>query len=355
MEAEGGRGVNPASPASGRHSVLYVGSPNGVEKGLVQRAGLPFAAVESGQLRGRAPWAMAASVWRIQRGVRQAARLMREFRPDVVFITGAYVAVPVAIAARQAGVPLLIYLPDLVPGLAVRWLSRLAQHVAVTFEPTAGYFPDKAVVTGYPVRAELVAAASDRAGARRRLGLREDMPVLLVMGGSHGARSINRAVCAGLMALLERAQVIHVTGRLDWPWVEREGEALPPELRRRYHPFPYLHEELADALAAADLLVNRAGASNLGELPVMGLPAVLVPYPHAGRHQHANAEFLVRHGAARLVEDEALPHQLVPTVLSLLEDEVTRGRMAEAARALACPNAAQRIVRLMADMSRDGS
>jgi UDP-N-acetylglucosamine--N-acetylmuramyl-(pentapeptide) pyrophosphoryl-undecaprenol N-acetylglucosamine transferase len=327
-----------------------VGSPGGVEEQLVRRAGLPFTTVDSGQLRGRAPWAVAANAWRILRGVRQAHRLMHDFRPEVVLTTGAYVAVPVAIAARQARVPLLIYLPDLSPGLAIRWLSRLAQKVAVSFEPAAACFPGKAVVTGYPARAELVAAAADRPGARRRLGLQEGQPVLLVMGGSHGARSINRAVCAILPRLLERAQVVHITGPLDWPWVQQEGENLPPPLRSRYHPYVYLHEEMVDALAAADLMVNRAGASNLGELPAVGVPAVLVPYPHAGRHQHINAAFLAQRGAARVVEDATLARDLLPAVLMLLEDAPVRQRMAEAARVLARPDAAQRIVNLMAGM-----
>jgi UDP-N-acetylglucosamine--N-acetylmuramyl-(pentapeptide) pyrophosphoryl-undecaprenol N-acetylglucosamine transferase len=147
--------------------------------------------------------------------------------------------------------------------------------------------------------------------------------------------------------------VIHVTGHLDWPWVSREGECLPAALRGDYHPYPYLHEELADALAAADLLVNRAGASNLGELPAVGLPAVLVPYPHAGRHQHINAAFLVEQGAARLVEDEALAHELVPTVLELLKDTAVRQRMAEAARSLARTDATRRIIDLMSSMVKE--
>jgi UDP-N-acetylglucosamine--N-acetylmuramyl-(pentapeptide) pyrophosphoryl-undecaprenol N-acetylglucosamine transferase len=330
-----------------------VGNPAGVERALVERAGLPFAAVDSGQVRGHAPWVVAGNLARVARGVGQALRLMRSFRPDVVFITGAYVAVPVSIAARLAGIPLLIYLPDLSPGLAIRWLSRLAQKVAVSVEPAARYFPGKAVVTGYPVRAELLAAAADRPGARRRLGLEEGWPVLLVMGGSHGARSINRAICASLEQLLARAQVVHVTGPLDWPWVQEEAARLPAELRARYHPYAYLHDELADAMAAADLIVNRSGASNLGELPIMGLPGVLVPYPHAGRHQQINAEFLVAHGAAVIVEDAALARDLLPTALGLLEDVDARQRMAAAARRLARPDAAQRMVELMASMARN--
>ncbi len=347
--------ADPAVPGPQVHKILYAGNPTGVERRLVDRAGLPFAGVDSGQLRGRAPWVMAANAWRIQRGIRQALRLLKTFQPDIVFTTGAYVAVPVAIAARLTGVPLLIYLPDLTPGLAIRWLSRLAQKVAVSFEPAAAYFPGKAVVTGYPVRPELLAAAADRAGARERLGLRADRPVILVMGGSHGARSINRAVCAILPQLLERAQVIHVTGHLDWPWVQAERDKLPSALQNAYHPYPYLHEELADAMAAADLIVNRAGASTLGELPAMGLPGVLVPYPHAGRHQYINAQFLAERGVVRLIEDHMLQESLLPTLLTLLEDAAARQRMAQAARALARTDAAERIVRLMQEIVESNS
>ena len=343
----------PADHGVESHEVLYAGNPNGVERELVSRAGLPFAPVDSGQLRGNAPWAAAGHLWRIRRGVLQARRLLRKFRPDVVLVTGAYVAVPVSIAARLEHVPLLIYLPDLTPGLAVRWLSRLAQKVAVSFESAAQYFPGKAVVTGYPVRAELKMAAADRAGAQKRLGLRVDRPVLLVMGGSHGARSINRVICQDLTKLLEQAQVVHVTGHLDWPWVQEEARKLPASLRDDYHPYPYLYEELPYALAAADLIVNRAGASNLGELPAVGLPAVLVPYPHAGRHQYVNAAFLANHGAARLLEDQDLEQCLLPIVSSLLKDPVTRQRMAQAARALAREDAVPRLIRLMAEMARN--
>ncbi len=332
------------------HSVLYVGSRSGVERELALRAGLPFVGVDTGQFRGRTLWGMASSAWRVQRGIRQARAILAAFQPDLVFLTGGYVTVPVAIAAWLAGVPQLIYLPDLTPGLAVRLLSHLAQHVAVTLESAARHFPGKAVVTGYPVRAELLAAASDPAGARRRLGLNGHRPVLLVMGGSHGARSINRAICAALPALLERAQVIHITGRLDWPWVQRERERLPSSLQREYHPHPYLHEALADALAAADLVVNRAGASVLGELPAVGAPAVLIPYPHAGGHQRANARFLAERGAARLIEDHRVHEELAPTLLALLADEAARQRMREAARSLARAEATQRIVRLMEAM-----
>ncbi len=147
----------------------------------------------------------------------------------------------------------------------------------------------------------------------------EESPVLLVSGGSKGARSINNAVLANLPALVEMAQVIHITGELDWPVVEAKMKELTTDAICPLPAFPYLHEEMGAALAAADLALSRAGASTLGEYPLFGLPAILVPYPHAWRYQKVNADYLVQHGAAVMLEDAKLSDQLLPTVNDLLE------------------------------------
>jgi UDP-N-acetylglucosamine--N-acetylmuramyl-(pentapeptide) pyrophosphoryl-undecaprenol N-acetylglucosamine transferase len=195
------------------------------------------------------------------------------------------------------------------------------------------------VVTGYPVRAEF--HWLERTQARATLGLRPDgdEPVLLVMGGSTGARGINQALSGVLEQVLELTQVVHVSGELDWPWVQERREALPEPLRGRYHAFPYLHE-MGAALAAADLTLCRAGASTLGELPFFGLPAVLTPYPHAWRYQRVNAEWLVERGAAVLVDEERLPRELVSTVRRLLSDRAALAEMSDRMRSLARTDAA---------------
>ncbi len=310
--------------------VLYVGHRRGVEATLVPRHGVPFVSIAGGQLRGQAPWRLARNLALEVQGYVQARRVVREFRPDVGFITGGWVTAPVALALRRSGTPLVIYLPDVTPGLAIRTLQHLAQRVAVTVEEAAAYFPGKAVVTGYPVRKAILTA--QRQEARQALGLPQDERVLLVFGGSRGARSINRALVAGLDALLPLAHVVHMTGSLDYTWVREAADALPPALQERYHVYEYLHEEMPWALAASDLVVSRAGASVLGEFPARGLPAVLVPYPHAGRHQEHNARYLVDRGAAVLVDDARLNQDLVPTVRELLTDDSRRKRMAAAAR-----------------------
>jgi UDP-N-acetylglucosamine--N-acetylmuramyl-(pentapeptide) pyrophosphoryl-undecaprenol N-acetylglucosamine transferase len=333
--------------------LCWVGSADGVEAGLSARAGVAFEGIPAAGLRGKNPLALLGGVWSLVRGFRQARRLVASFRPDVLFVTGGYVCVPVALAARLARVPLLIYLPDMRPGLAIRLLARLAARVAVTAAPAARHFPPaQAVVTGYPVRRELFEWG--RTEARARLGLSgqdESRPLLLVFGGSQGARSINQALSQGLEKLLEVAHVVHISGQRDAEWTQARRAELPAGLRDRYHVHAYLHEDMVDALLAADLAVSRAGASTLGEFPAAGLPAVLVPYPYAGAHQWENANYLVEAGAAVAIADADLAGALMPTALDLLADADRRADMRRAAQSLAQPDAARHIAELLSDLA----
>jgi UDP-N-acetylglucosamine--N-acetylmuramyl-(pentapeptide) pyrophosphoryl-undecaprenol N-acetylglucosamine transferase len=166
---------------------------------------------------------------------------------------------------------------------------------------------------------------------------------VLVLGGSRGSRSINTALAGILDRMLEIAQIVHVTGETDWPQVVGRRDRMARAPRERYHAFSYLHAEMGVALAAADLVVSRAGASTLGELPAFGLPAVLVPYPHAWRYQRVNADWLVRRGAAVRLDDGQLNDELAPTLEGLLHDRSTLAAMAERMAALDRPDAAARL------------
>jgi UDP-N-acetylglucosamine--N-acetylmuramyl-(pentapeptide) pyrophosphoryl-undecaprenol N-acetylglucosamine transferase len=180
------------------------------------------------------------------------------------------------------------------------------------------------------------------------LGLQSGRSTLLVTGGSTGARSINRAVLAILPQLLPEIQVIHISGDRDWEEVQAAQKQLPADLAKNYRAYPYLHE-MGAALAAADLAVSRAGASTLGEYPLFGLPAILVPYPHTWRYQKVNAGYLVERGAARLMKDEQLPTELLPTVQALFRDVEQLQGMRGAMQRLARPNAAQDLANLVDD------
>lgn len=332
--------------------LLMVGEAGGMEQMLAERAGLPFRSVATGQIRGRAMWTAAGNLAKMARGARETAALIREWRPDVVFVTGGYVAAPVAWAAywSRPRVPLMIYLPDLTPGRAIQATAYLAQKVAVSFPEVAHYFGRKAVVTGYPVRAELFATAKPEAWAK--LGLQADLPVLLVFGGSRGARSINRALVAALPELLPVCQVVHVTGQTGWEESYAAAQAtLQQAVERgqidnhalvRYHPHAYMHD-MVHALVAADLVVARAGAATLGEFPAAKLPAVLAPYPFAGQHQDANARYLADRGAALVIPDKDLAERLKPALLDLLGHPERLQTMSAAAAALAKPDAAANI------------
>jgi UDP-N-acetylglucosamine--N-acetylmuramyl-(pentapeptide) pyrophosphoryl-undecaprenol N-acetylglucosamine transferase len=283
-------------------------------------------------------------------------RLFGRFRPDVLFMTGGYVNVPVALVAWLRRVPAAIYLPDIEPGAAIRFLSNFVQNVACTAPASRQYFTDeKVVITGYPVRPDVRAATElSRETALARFDLAPARPTLLVFGGSRGARTINQALWAILPDVLAEIQVIHITGQLDWPEVEAHSQRLTAPERDYYRPYPYLHERMGAAFRAADLAVARAGASMLGEAPAFGLPSILVPYPYAWRYQKVNADYLADRGAAIRLDDALLQEALLPTALDLLRDETRLGQMAQAARELDIPGAADNLASLLLQLGQRG-
>jgi UDP-N-acetylglucosamine--N-acetylmuramyl-(pentapeptide) pyrophosphoryl-undecaprenol N-acetylglucosamine transferase len=330
--------------------VLWLGSRGGLEEEFVRREGIEFAGLAAGGLRGVGLPNKIRNSARIVGSVSRARSILRLFRPDAILVTGGYACVAVTLAGWMQRVPVVIYLPDIVPGLAIRFLSRFADKIMVTSEESYHFFDRaKVVVSGYPVRPEIFEL--DRVTARRALNLDPEEKTLLVFGGSRGARSINRALVAGLGDLLPRCQVVHISGRLDSDWVAGSAKQLPDQLRERYRPYPYLHN-MAEALVAADLVVARAGAATLGEFPAARLPAVLVPYPYSGQHQNSNAEYMVRNGAARLLTDAELERELVPTILDLLADEQALSDMRESANAMARSDAAEVIAEQLWGLAR---
>lgn len=335
-------------------AVTWYGRERGMEADLARGAGIAFRAIRTGAVVDRGPLRAAAALLAIARGALAAAADLRRERPDVVFVTGGYVSVPLSLAARLTGTPLCVYLPDIVPGRAVRLIARLADRICVTSKAALGHLPaGRAVVTGYPVRPAIRAASRD--AARRRLAADlgpaapRDLPVILVFGGSQGARRINDALAAAAPELLDRAVVLHAAGRATLDAALAARAALPSDLAARWRIEPFFEgEAMADAFAAADVVVCRAGAAVLGEMPARGLPAVLVPLPISGGHQWPNAAVLADAGAAVAVPDAELDGpRLAREIGALLDDPARLSAMGRAARALDRPDAAEAIGRVL--------
>jgi UDP-N-acetylglucosamine--N-acetylmuramyl-(pentapeptide) pyrophosphoryl-undecaprenol N-acetylglucosamine transferase len=320
--------------------VLWVGGADSMEAELVKREGIPFITIPASGVHGMGVRAL-TGLARMFRGYRIATKIIREFKPDVLFFTGGYIAVPVAIAGRN--IPMMLYVPDVEPGLALRLLARMADQIALNVEESKDHFPrgSRTVVTGHPTRRSLT--SWEKVQALEKFRFSKNLPVLLVFGGSKGARSINQAIFLILPELLAEMQVLHISGELDWPEVKKVRKSLSTKLLDRYRVFAYLHEDMGAAYTAADLVVSRAGASSIGEFPLFALPAILVPYPYAWSYQTTNAEYLAKRGAAMIILNDELPSKLLPVVRQLLQSPYKRKQMSCAMKAIAYPSAAMSV------------
>lgn len=320
------------------HAITFVGTAGGIEARVVPESGYPLRLLPGRQMRGggagRAAMALATAVSGTIRGL----RLLGTVRPALVAGVGGYASVAVVLAARLRRIPTVLLEQNVIPGAANRSLARFAKRVCVGFAESIRYFPaGRAVHTGNPVRADLLRRAVRTPGAERtRLGL-------LVFGGSAGARQVNRATLEALRIVGPSAHtldVVHQTGTADVAEIRAGYAAL--ELPARVEPFI---ADMGAAYAGADVVIARAGAMSCAEITAVGLPAILAPYPHAaGDHQRANAEVLVRAGAAEMILDPELTGQRLADALgALLRDPERRARMAAAARACGIPDAAERV------------
>ena len=338
--------------------VHFAHGPSRIDAEVLAHAGIARTRLGASPVRGVAPHRAVWGAFRLVGALGQAYALIGAFRPDVLLVTGGYVSAPVLVAARLRGVPSVVFLPDIVPGLAVRALAPLASRVALGFAETRSHWrPSHGVLTGYPVRPEFLAANRER--GREAFGITGDRPVLFATGGSSGARSLNFAIHDALEPILHHADLIHLCGELDEARLRETRAALPEALRRRYHLYRYLHKGMADAMAASDLVICRAGASTMAELPAIGRPAILVPGSFAGGHQVENAAVLASAGAAIVLPDSdlggATEGAMLTTMFDLLKDSQKRSAMAIAAKQLARPEASSNIVALLETIARRGT
>ena len=332
--------------------VLFLGSDDGLETEIVPAAGFRLATVKAGKLRRYISWQTITGVIRVPLGMIQAINIVGKFRPGVVFTSGGYVAVPAGLAARFNGVPLLMHQQDVPPNLSNRLVAPLATRISVAFADSLAYFPArKTLQMGNPIRqAMLDVGQTPPQEARQALGLAGEVPLLLVTGGSQGARHLNQTVGEALPGLLAFCQVLQISGRELYNETRALTERVLAEqdeaLRERYRLVTYLNEEMPLALQAADLVLCRSGASTLSELAVLGKPSVLVPLPPAigSSPQEANAEMFGRNKAAQVIKDSDLkPRVLIENVKSILASSTLLETMANAARSFAKPDATQEI------------
>lgn len=327
--------------------VTWIGSTDGMERSIVTARGIAFDAVRAAAIRDRSALRTVANTGLLAAGFVQALAALRRARPDVVLTTGGYVTVPVAYAATVLRIPLVVFLPDITPGLAVRAQARLARTIAVAFGDAAAHLPaDRVVETGYPLRPALLSAVRDI--ARQRLRLVDGLPVVLVYGGSRGARTLNDGVADRLEPLLERCQLVHVSGTLDEERMRDRAAELPPALAGRYRLFGFIGDQLVDALVAADLAVARSGASTLAELPAVGLPAILVPGPFSD--QDRNAAWLAGHGGALVLANDVVSGGgLADAITALLDDPPRLEAMRAASLQLGRRDASTRLQQVLVE------
>lgn len=281
------------------YKISYIGSYEGIEKKLIEELGIPYYGISSGKLRRYFDVKNFTDPFRVLKGFMEAKKLMKELKPDVVFSKGGFVTVPVVIAASRRKIPTFIHESDMTPGLANKICIPFATKVCCNFPETISNLPkDKAVLTGTPIRQELLTGSKEKGLSFTGLSL--DKPVILIIGGSLGATAVNEAVRSILPQLLEEFQVVHLCGKgkLDENLKNTKG----------YVQYEYIKKELADLFALADIVISRAGANAICELSALNKPNLLIPLSaRASRgDQILNARSFEHLGYSKVLEEEEI-------------------------------------------------
>lgn len=297
----------PALQRAG-YEIHYIGSYNGIEKRLIEGAGIPYDGISSGKLRRYFDWKNFSDPFRVLRGYLQAVRLLRRYKPDIIFSKGGFVAVPVVLAAGRRKIPVVIHESDMTPGLANRICMRYANAICCNFPETLKSLPaDRAVLTGSPIRPELL--TGDAASGLSYAGLDHSRPVILVIGGSLGSIAVNQAVRAILPKLLKSFQVIHICGKgnLDDSLLHLDG----------YRQFEYVDQPLRHLFAAADMMISRAGANSICEILALHKPNLLIPLSAAASRgdQILNANSFRAQGYSTVLQEENLSEENLMTAI----------------------------------------
>ncbi len=281
------------------YEIFYIGSYTGIEKKLVEDAGITYYGISSGKLRRYHDWKNFTDPFRVIKGFSEANQLLKHISPDVVFSKGGFVSVPVVMAAARQKIPAIIHESDMTPGLANKLAIPFASKVCCNFPETLKYLPEgKAVNTGSPIRKELF-TGSKEAGLSF-CGFDGKKPVILIMGGSIGSKFINKAVWTALDSLLEKFQIVHLVGKgnINKDLAEKEG----------YKQFEFINDKLNDIFAMTDLMISRAGANSISEILALKIPNILIPLSAAASRgdQLLNAESYEKQGFSTVLQEESL-------------------------------------------------
>lgn len=325
------------------YEIHYIGSYEGIEKGLIENKKIPYYGISSGKFRRYRSWKNLTDPFRVLHGFFQARRLLGRIRPNVVFSKGGFVSVPVVMAAKTRHIPVIIHESDLTPGLANKLAMPSATKVCCNFPETLPYLPkEKAVLTGSPIRQELL--HGNKQAAKDFCGFTSDLPILMVMGGSIGSVYINNAIRGCIDTLLTKYQIIHLCGKgnIDESLKDKKG----------YAQFEYISENLPDLFAAADLVVARAGANSICELLALHKPNILIPLSrNASRgDQILNANSFAKQGfSAVLEEEEVTSEKLMATIDDVMAH---RSKYIDAMKNSGQMNAIETIMGLIEEVSR---
>jgi UDP-N-acetylglucosamine--N-acetylmuramyl-(pentapeptide) pyrophosphoryl-undecaprenol N-acetylglucosamine transferase len=338
---------------------LFVGTLHGMEAELVPRAGYPLKTIHLYGFQRRISLRNIKNLFWTGKSLWDVKKILRDFQPDVVIGTGGYVCGPVVWVAARSGIPTLIQEQNAFPGVTNRILSRIVDVVALGYKEAAPKFAGRkarVIVTGNPVREDLL--TEKREAACRHFGFFPDVRTILITGGSQGARSINQAALTlhRQFAGNKDLQILHITGQTDYNDIIHTltSEKIPfNNADSGRIVVPYLHE-MPKALAAADLVISRAGAIGLAELTLRGIPAILIPYPYASEnHQEINARALEKNGAALVIKDSELTGDILyAKIQELISDSAKLQAMAKSAVAMAYPHAAEEIAAIAVELSR---
>lgn len=335
---------------------LYVGTKKGLEADIIPKEGLPFATVDIQGFERHLTPANLVRAGKAMVGVAKAMKIVRDFHPSVVIGTGGYVCGPILMAASLMHVPTLIQEQNVVPGITNKILSKFVTKIAAGTKEAMPHFPkEKVFYTGNPIRSEVMTARKE--DGTQEFGFDPQKKIVLISGGSRGARAINNAMIDILVQAAKHPEVqyLHVTGKLGYPDVMAKLKKAGLDLDKTKHikVVPYLYD-MPNAMAMADLAIFRAGATGLAELTARGIPAILIPYPYAAEnHQEHNARALEEAGAARMILDRELTSQRLCAVLTeLLSEDEKLAAMAEASRKLGHPQAAADIAKMVLEIAK---